>query len=169
METRVSDQEKRTHVVNLIDGFSTAMLVTHTAAGDLRARPLTIADHDQDGRLVFSTAIESGKVDDLEHNPNVVVVMQDSRRFVSLSGWAHVDRDPALIRRLWSESWRVWFPGGQDDPSLSLLIVEPIEASYWDASGAKGLRYLYEMARGYLTHTRPAADGDERHTGHVKL
>lgn len=169
METRVSEQEKRAHVMHLIDGFSTAMLVTQTAAGDLRARPLTIADHDQDGRLVFSTSIESGKVDDLEHNPNVVVILQDSRRFVSLTGWAHIDRDPDLIRKLWSESWRIWFPRGKDDPSLSLLIVEPTEASYWDAAGAKGLRYFYEMARGYLTHTRPTADGDERHTGHVKL
>ena len=169
METKVSEQDKRAHVRNLIAGFSTAMLVTHTADGELRARPLTIADHDEDGRLVFSTSIESGKVQDLEHDPNVVVVMQDGRRFVSLSGWAHVDRDPGLIRKLWSETWRIWFPQGKDDPSLCLLIVEPTEASYWDASGAKGLRYLYEMARGYLTHTKPSADGDERHTGHVKL
>jgi general stress protein 26 len=166
---KVSDEEKREHVRKLVAGFDTAMLVTSARGGGLRSRPLAIADNRRDGTLYFSTAIESEKVRELESDSNVNVVLQDGRRFVSLTGQARVVRDRALIHELWSPSWKVWFPQGEDDPSLCLLVVEPVEASYWDAAGATGLKYLCEMARAYVTNTRPKADDDERHTGHVKL
>jgi general stress protein 26 len=166
---KISDGEKRDHVKKLVAGFDTAMLVTSALEGGLRSRPLAVAANRGDGKLYFSTSIESAKVKELEREPNVNVVLQDGRRFVSLTGRARVLRERALIHELWSESWRVWFPKGETDPSLCLLMVEPSEASYWDASGATGLKYLFEMARGYLTHTRPSSDDDERHTGHVKL
>jgi general stress protein 26 len=165
----VSEDEKREHVRKLVAGFDTAMLVTTALGGGLHARPLAIADKRPDGTLYFSTALESEKVRELEHDSNVNVVLQDGRRFVSLTGQAHVVRDRALIHELWSPSWKVWFPQGENDPSLCVLVVEPVEASYWDAAGATGLKYLFEMARAYVTNTRPKSDDDERHTGHVKL
>jgi len=119
--------------------------------------------------LYFSTAIDSAKIRELEGDPQVNVVMQSSRRFVSLTGRAHVSRDRSLIEKLWSESWKVWFPGGKDDPSLALVVVEPDEASYWDSSGTEGIRLLFEMAKAYMTHEKPPSDRDERRTAHVKL
>ena len=169
MATHVSESEKREHVRKLIAGFDTAMLVTRTLDGAMRARPLSIADKAGDGTMYFSTAIESGKVHELEQDSRVAVVLQGSGKYVSLTGEAHIQRDRALIQQLWSESWRVWFPDGPDDPSLTLLVFEPQEADYWDAAGGTGLKYFFEMAKAYVTNTRPASDQDERHTGHVKL
>ncbi|HXJ21124.1 MAG TPA: pyridoxamine 5'-phosphate oxidase family protein [Polyangia bacterium] len=169
MATHVPEAEKREHVRKLIADFETAMLVTRTPEGAVRARPLSIAEKTGDGVLYFSTAIESGKVHDLEHDGHAAVVMQSTGRYLSLSGDAHIQRDRALIQQLWSESWRVWFPEGPSDPSLCLVVFEPHEADYWDAAGAAGLKYLFEMAKAYVTNTRPGSDGDERHTGHVKL
>jgi general stress protein 26 len=94
--------------------------------------------------------------------------MQDSGRYVSLSGSARAVRDRALVEGLWSESWKVWFPQGKDDPSLRILIVGPTEASYWDASGLRGLKYFFEAAKAYVNGTRPPSDNDEQHTAHVK-
>jgi general stress protein 26 len=96
-------------------------------------------------------------------------VMQDGRRFVSLSGVASVVADPALIDQLWSESWKVWFPKGKDDPSLRIVAVEPVEAAYWDMSGTTGINYVFEMAKAYVTGKRPGADDDQRHTARFKL
>lgn len=169
MGTKLSDAEKRERVHELMERFDTAMLVTRTLDGRMRSRPLAIADKRDDGALYFSTAVESGKVHELEHDPNVNVVMQDGRRYVSISGEGRVLRDRALIDELWSESWRIWFPGGKDDPQLSILAVEPIDATYWDASGKEAIRYMFEMAKGYISGTRPSTDEDERHTGHVKM
>jgi general stress protein 26 len=169
MATSLSDDDKRQKLTELIADFSTAMLVTRTPEGGMRARPLSIADKREDGKLYFSTAIDSPKVHELEADQHVNVVMQDKRKFVSVSGWARVVRDRALIDNLWSEAWKVWFPKGKDDPTLCLLVVDPTEASYWDVSGTEGIRYVFEMAKAYVTGQRPPSDDDERHTGRVKL
>ena len=166
---KVSDDEKREHVRKLVAGFETAMLVTSSLADGLRSRPLSIAEKRSDGTLYFATSIDSEKVLEIERNSHVNVALQDGHRFVSLTGEARIVRDRALIHELWSESWKVWFPEGETDPSLCLLAVEPTEASYWDAGGATGLKYLFGMARAYVTNSRPNSDEDERHTGHVKL
>jgi general stress protein 26 len=165
----LSDSEQREKLSELISNFSTAMLVTRTADGGMRARPLSIADKRDDGELYFSTAIDSPKVHELEADQHVNVVMQDARKFVSVSGLARVVRDRALIDELWSEAWKVWFPKGKDDPKLCLLVIDPTEASYWDMSGTEGIRYVFEMAKAYVTGSRPPSDDDERHTGRVKL
>ena len=167
--TPLSVADKRERLSEMVRRFDTAMLVTRTGDGGMRARPLTIADSDDDGALYFSTAIESPKVHELEADAHVNVVMQDGRRFVSVSGVARIVRDRGLIDRLWSASWKVWFPKGKDDPSLCLLRVEPAEATYWDLTGAAGLKYVFRMAKAYLTGRPAAPQVDERHTAHVKL
>jgi len=171
MSEKISDSEKRDRLRKLIAEFDTAMLVTHGPDG-LRSRPLAIAKkgHDPGDQVVyFSTAIDSGKVSDLQNDAEVNVSMQEKRRFVSLTGTARVVRDRALIDRLWAEDWKIWFPKGKDDPSLSILVVEPREAAYWDISGGTGLKYLFESAKAYVSGTRPPSDDDERHTAHLKL
>lgn len=169
MTKTISDPEKRLHLRKLIDGFDTAMLVTRTADGSLRSRPLAIADDHQGDELFFSTGVETAKAHEIEADDNVNVTMQDKARFVSVTGKARLSQDRALIEKLWSEGWKVWFPGGKDDPSLRILIVTPSEASYWDASGIEGLKYLFGMAKAYVTGTRPASDDDEAHTGRLKM
>jgi len=169
MASIVSEGEKRQRLSELVSRFDTAMLVTRTDSGGMRARPLSIADSGEDGALYFSTAIDSPKVQELEIDPHVAVVMQDRRRYVSISGVARVVRDRALIERLWSASWKIWFPQGKDDPSLCVLQVEPIEAAYWDMSGRQGVKYVFQMAKAFLSGTTPPSDQDERHTARIKL
>jgi general stress protein 26 len=169
MASTVSEGEKRQRLSELVSKFDTAMLVTRTDGAAMRARPLSVASSGEGGDLYFSTAIESPKVRELEVDPHVAVVMQDGKRYVSISGVAHVVRDRALIDRLWSESWKIWFPQGKDDPSLCLLHVEPTEAAYWDLSGLEGVKYAFQMAKGFLTGTRPSSDDDPQHTARLKL
>ena len=169
MPVTMSDTEKREKLAKLSARFDTAMLVTKMSDGRLRSRPLSVAAHDGTAELLFSTAIDSPKVGELEHDAHVNVVMQQKRCFVSITGRARISRDRTLIERFWSESWKVWFPGGKDDPSLALVVVEPEEASYWDASGIEGVKFLFEEAKAYLTHQRPPSDSDDGRTAHVKL
>jgi general stress protein 26 len=168
--TTLTESEKRERLKQLMVDFDTAMLVTRTEDGGLRSRPLSIAhnEDDQEG-LYFSTAIDSPKVSELEADPRVNVCMQDKRRFVSVTGVARLVKDRALIDKLWSEAWKVWFPRGKDDPTLRILVVEPSEAAYWDASGVEGVKYLFGMAKAYVTGTKANSDDDERHVARVKL
>src|SRR6187399_345342 len=169
MGKELSDAKKRQQLTKLMSEFKTAMLVTRTDDGHMRARPLSIAGSRDDGALYFSTGVESPKVHELDVDPRVNVVMQDGRRFVSLSGVASVVDDRALIDRLWSESWKVWFPKGKDDPSLRIVAVEPVEAAYWDMTGTTGIKYVFEMAKAYVTGKRPDSDDDQSHTARFKL
>jgi general stress protein 26 len=135
--------------------FDTAMLVTRTAGNHLRARPLALAELKEDGIVYFATVVDSPKVHEIESDAHVNVTMQDKRRFVSLSGFAHLVRDRAVIDRMWSEAWKVWFPKGKDDPSLCLIALDPVQAEYWDNKGTKGLAYLLESAKAYWKGERP--------------
>jgi len=165
----LSEAEKRDKLYDIMESFDTAMLVTRNVEGTLRSRPLSIARKRDDARLYFSTALDTGKVAELENDPHVNVAMQSRAKFVSVSGYAWLSFDRALIDELWSEAWKVWFPGGKDDPTLAIVVVEPEEAAYWDGSGTTGLRYLFESAKAYVKGERPPSDDDERHTAHLKL
>jgi general stress protein 26 len=148
------------HLRKMLKGFDSAMLVTHGADGRMHSRPLAVADAD-DSVLYFATAIDSPKVKEIESDPRVNVCLQAGSRSVSIAGTAQVVIDPALVDRLWSEPWKLWFPKGKADPSLCLLKIEPEEAEYWDRSGAKGLRYIFQAAAAYVKGRQPASDQDQ--------
>jgi len=160
MSEHMTESEKRQKLAALIAEFDTAMLVTRTPEGALRSRPLAIAEARDDGTFTFATSLQSGKVHEVEGDQHVNICLQEGRRFVSVSGGARIERDRALINRLWKESWKVWFPQGKDDPSLCLLVVDPTEAEYWDAAGTAGLRFLFQSARALVTGTRPPEHDD---------
>lgn len=154
------------HLEELLAGFADAMLVTHRRDGQMRSRPMAMVHVPGDTKIYFATAIDSRKAAELEQDPRVNVALQAGGRFVSITGAGRIVTDPALLDRLWSESWRVWFPGGRADPSLCLLAVEPEEAEFWDRSGSRGLTYLFQAAKAYLTGAEPPPDSTQH--GKVK-
>lgn len=148
--TNTNEQE---HLTQLIADFDTAMLVTHDEAGRLRARPLTVAGT-EDGYVYFATSQSSPKVDEIADDSRVAVTFQSERKYVSVSGTARAARDKELIARLWKEPWKVWFPKGKDDPSITILTVTPETAEYWDLTGLTGVRYALRSLKAYLTGTK---------------
>ncbi|WP_442506034.1 pyridoxamine 5'-phosphate oxidase family protein [Novipirellula sp. SH528] len=145
-------------LIELIDDFDQAMLVTRAVNGALTARPMAVAQVEDDGDLWFVTDRNSGKVADLMLDEDVAVTMQGSSKFVSLSGKAHAVDDQAKIDELWNEAWKVWFPEGKTSPSLVLLRVEPTRGEYWDNAGLTGLKYLVKAGKAYLQGDRPEKD-----------
>ena len=107
----------------LLADFDSAMLVTRTAAGELRSRPMAVADLEEGGTLWFVTERHSGKLEEIARDSHVNVAMQSRMKFVSISGTAVAVDDPRKVADLWNEAWKVWFPGGKDDPGLILLKV----------------------------------------------
>jgi general stress protein 26 len=149
------EPEPKAHLWEMIGKFATAILVTRTNGGRMRGRPLSLASAHDGGKLYFATSVDSSKVDEIGEDAEVLVTLQDSTRYVSISGTARISRDRGLIARLWSEGWRIWFPEGQGDPSLAIVEVTPHEAEYWDQSGARGIKYALEMVKAYATRTTP--------------
>lgn len=153
------DDQKRQHLHELVEGFETAMLVTRTRDGSLRARPLSLSSERDEERLYFCTSVESGTVWELEADQHVAVTFQDRKRYVSITGTARLSRDPALIERLWTPSWKAWFPKGKEDPALAILAVLPYAGEYWDETGMKGLHHLAEAMKAYAKGGKPGGNG----------
>src|SRR3954463_4783899 len=155
METNTADKLRE-----LLADFGSAMLVTRTAAGELRSRPMAVADLEEGGTLWFVTERHSGKLEEIARDSHVNVAMQSRMKFVSISGTAVAVEDPRKVAAVWNEAWKVWFPGGKDDPSLTLLKVHADQGEYWDNSGMSGIKYLIEAGKAYLSGTRPDVAGD---------
>jgi general stress protein 26 len=130
---------------------------------------MALAEVEPDGTLWFATGRHSGKVDELTGDSHVAVTMQSSTKFVSLSGTATEVDDRQRIARLWKVEWKVWFPGGKDDPELVLLRVNGTRGEYWDNSGTSGLKYLIEAGKALVTGTKPDVGDDPKVHAKVDL
>ena len=120
-------------LTDLIKGIRIAMLTTTAGDGSLRSRPMATQEADGDGTLWFFAGRSSQVFDDLRHQSQVNVSYADieGMRFVSVSGRARLEEDPARVQSLWREEYRTWFPLGIGDPDLVLVRVDPDAAERW--------------------------------------
>lgn len=154
----MNQEEKFT---DMLSGFDTAMLITHSDAHGLSARPMAIAEVEEGGRLWFLTDRHSGKMLELARDNHVALTLQSQDRFLTLSGRAEIERRAEKIEELWSEKFRVWFPGGKQDAAITLLHVVPERGEYWDRSGFSGMKYLVKAGKAYLQREQPELDSEE--------
>lgn len=142
--------EERARFVELAKRYDTAMMCTRSAFGMLRARPMSVGEVEESGRMWFVTSAHAGKVEEIKDHSEVNVVMQGDDTYVSLTGRGYTVKDPDKVRALWKEAWRPWFPNGPDDPELVLIRVDPTVGEFWDQRSTKGVRYLWEAAKAYV-------------------
>ena len=153
----------------LLEEFGVGMLVTRTRQGQLRSRPMHVAELDADGSVWLISDRHAAKVAEVEGDVQVNFTMQSKTMFVSLSGTASPVEDRAKVAKLWKEPWKVWFPGGKEDPNLLLLRIKGEIGEYWDNSGLRGIKYLFEAGKAYLTGSRPDVADDSKIHGKVSL
>lgn len=158
----------REELDKLLKSFGTAMLITRTADGAIRARPMGVA-RIEGNQLWFLTGSETGKVDELGHDGHAAAVMQDAKRFVSISGITEIVTDPAETAELWTEAMRPWFPDGPKDPKLVAIRLQGDTAEYWDMSGLAGARYVFKAVRHALRHERMTDEDDREVHARVQL
>ena len=154
---------------SLLSKFDTAMLVTHRPDGIDHARPMAIAKVEPNCDVWFFTGGVSEKVYEIEGDSKVLLAFQkDHSVYVSLTGHAQLTADSTQATELWKPAFKIWFPQGLDDPNLLLIRVNAISAEYWDNTGFKGVKYLFEAAKAYAMGTTPKANEPEQH-GKVNL
>jgi len=154
---------------DLLQDFSVAMLTTRTQTGELRSRPMAVAEVDAHGDIWLLTDRSSEKMEEISRDSHVNVTMQSSRKYVSVSGTAVADHDRDKISLLWKAAWTIWFPNGKEDPNLILIRIQGRTGEYWDMSGTSGITYLIEAGSAYLAGKRPHVADDSKLHGKVKL
>jgi general stress protein 26 len=155
METKA---ELRENLYYILKDFDTTMLSTHSAGGDIHARPMAVAQLSADADAYFVTSLDAAKISELGENSLVTLTFQSSTQFASVTGNGTVIRDQGLIDRLWNEGWAVWFPKGKNDPSVTLIKFEAREGEYWNNAGAEGVRYFFNAVKAYATGETPTVD-----------
>jgi general stress protein 26 len=156
--------EPKVKLYELMKEFSTTMLVTTGAGKRVESRPMQIASVEDEGDIWFFTGRSGHVVREISEEPVVLLVFQDERSaYVSLRGRARVVQDRARAKELWKEAYKVWFPGGVDDPELTLLAVDPISAEYWDNRGMNKLEYMFEAAKAYVKGEKPDVTDVDQH------
>ena len=124
---------------------------------------------DDDGGVWFITGAETAKTYEIKADTRVHIVYQNDRSaYLSLSGRADLVRDRAKAAELWQEPFRVWFPGGKDDPNIELIVARPEEGEFWDNEGFNNAKYLFESAKAQLSGKTPEVAEGEQH-GRVRL
>jgi general stress protein 26 len=160
---------KREHLVKILKDFDTAMLITRGAEKELRARPMALADVEQDGTVYLCAQIGSEKVREIEQDPNIAISVQGKMKFASLSGRARINRDRGLIDKLWKESWKVWFPKGKNDPEICIIAFDATEGEYWDNTGLSGAKFVITAAKALLHGEEIRGSGDPQANAKVSL
>jgi general stress protein 26 len=164
MEPTLATPDQRDHFLRLLKEFPTAMLVTHAGQDRLRARPMAIADVDAAGRIWFLSNVETAKVHEIATDTRVhLVCLKDRSAYLSIAGTAALMQDRARLDEVWQEPFKVWFPGGKDDPEITLIAVTPDEVEFWDNQGQNRVHYLMEAAKAYVSGRTPHVKEGEEH------
>jgi general stress protein 26 len=136
----------------LVDRAKTCFFCTATAAGSSAGvRPMSVQQLDDEGNLWFLSADDSHKNLELAQEPTVRLFFQGSPHsdFLFLEGRATILRDRAKVEELWEPVVRTWFTGGQDDPRITIIKVEPSHGYYWDTrhgTAVAGIKMLIGAA-----------------------
>lgn len=140
----------------LLQQFDTGLLTTRGGDGHFHTRPMALQARSVDEGLWFATQDGTAKVADLATDPHCGVAFYKGGHdatYVSVSGVAELVRDRATIHRMWSASWKPWFPDGPDQRDLVLIRVRPEHAEFVHPHTGR-LQVLFTMAKRLVTHSR---------------
>lgn len=141
-------QEAARLLAEKIRGVRFATFTTVSADGSLHGRPMATQQADFDGDLWFFSYRDSHKIEDIRANPQVNLGYNEPQKnlWVNVTGTAEVVDDRAKMQELWEAPLKAFFPGGVDDPNLTLLKVTPVRAEYWDGPSS-GIGKIVAFAR----------------------
>ena len=164
---------ERQRVRALIERAGVAMLMNVDERGTHVGRPMLPLFVQNDPHIYFLTHQSSRKVTQLAARPQVGLSIVSANCYVVVAGSAQLSRDPELIRRLWSPTYRAWFPDGKDDREATVIRVAVERIDYWEPPSNRVVR-LVQAVKAVVTRRavetpRKTLDGLSTIEGHWRL
>lgn len=104
-------------------------------AEDGHTRPMTAQVEGERSPVWFFTSVDNTIAqqigDGTGERATFVFSSKGHDLFASVQGNLRVDKDRAVIDRLWNPFIAAWFEGGKDDPKLTLLRLDAEHAEIW--------------------------------------
>ena len=152
---------QREELGKLLASFDSGVLVAQDCLGDLRAHPVALGRMIPDGSLWLAAGIDNTPVIDPDRSDACMLICERAEKHLVLSGGLALELDPARPHLEWMEHWSTWFAEGPSALSLVLARFFPRSAEYWDHTGHKPARFMFEMARSLVRGSRVPKSREE--------
>ena len=142
-------QQQIEELRELVMDLDIAMFTTQDGGRQLHSRPMDTQQVDDEGHLWFLTSRKSDVVGEVHAHPAICLTYASNEKntYVCITGKAQEIHDQAKISELWSPEHEKYFPGGRDDPGLTLLRVTPEHTEAWTGpSGTVGRMLAFAVA-----------------------
>jgi general stress protein 26 len=146
-----TNEDAREKLYDIVQRARTVLLLTHGEDHRIVGRPMSLVRVTEDSTIYLVASMDSKKVSEILIDPRVTVAVQSREGIAMIDGDATVSGDRTLIDGLWSDSWKVRFPNGKDDPAIAIVVVQPREGTYWDQDLGHGLSYAYRYIKARVT------------------
>lgn len=139
-------------IQKLVKAADIGMFTTALTTLPLNSRPMATQDVDDEGNLWFFSEKDSTKNADIKKDDRVQVfyASKGSSEYLSVYGTAEILTDRQKIKDMWTPIAKAWFTEGEDDPSITLIKVTPVDVYYWDTKNNK-LVSLIKIATSVVT------------------
>lgn len=143
---------------HLTNNASTCLFYSGLERIPSHACPMQVQQVDEEGYLWFFSGADSTHNLQLGEDARCQLSFcnPSNMEFLTIHGEVTILRDPVKIEELWNPLVGAWFPGGQQDPNLTLLRVRPVTAHYWDTENGKLVTFAKILTAAI---TDKAADG----------
>jgi len=135
-------EEHRERLHEMVKEARAVMVLACTLCGAPEGRLMALVQTDDDTTMYVATSLDRAQARELERGSRVTVVVPGGGLAV-FAAEARISRDRRLVDALWTHEWNHWFRG-KSDPSLAIVILSPIEGSYWE--GMDQHSYVYRVA-----------------------
>ncbi|MCC2546245.1 pyridoxamine 5'-phosphate oxidase family protein [Hymenobacter sp. BT175] len=162
MAEKVEVSHDISQLIDRIKDIRIAMMTTVEHDGSLHSRPMFTHEPKNDGVLWFFTEKDSAKIYEVrgENHVSLGYSKPEDNLYVAVSGTATISTDRQLIKDMWTEGLRAWFPKGSDDPNIALLRIEVDRGEYWDQPSNVLVR-AFGYVKAVTTGERYQPSGDE--------
>lgn len=151
----MSDGEFQQRIWNILNDHPVVMLTT-VVDGKARTRPMS-GHVDRDAhRLLFITHSHTGPIEEFDPAGTVSIAISDEDHnfYAAVECEASRIDDADLLKQIWSPITGAWFPGGPDDPDVTLLALHPISAEIWNGPSS-GVVIAFKLATAKILGRTP--------------
>ncbi len=146
--TDLTKQEAIKKLQELAKEIDLCMFCTHITSEGSSTRPMSTSKVDDSGNIWFFSAKDSDKNKEIQQDNHVQLFYSHPGKnsFMVVNGTATISFDKQKIKELWSPLVKTWFKEGVDDPNISLIKIENIDAYYWDTKGNTMINFFKMIA-----------------------
>ena len=140
---------------DIAESIDFTMMATSLNDTPFHAIPMSTKKVDEDGCIWFLSGADSEHNEDILRDSKSMLLYSkpSDMTFLKVYGDATITTNKKILEELYTETDNLWFKG-LDDPNLTAIKFQPIDAFYWEPEHNKFINFL-KMGIATLTGNEP--------------